>query len=60
MIVYEDIWDAKTALEHLSGFNVMGRYLIVLYHQPNKRTKRKNLEQKEKELEEVKKKYGVE
>lgn len=28
-VVYEDILDAKNALEHLSGFNVAGRYLIV-------------------------------
>jgi pre-mRNA branch site protein p14 len=24
-VVYEDIFDAKNAAEHLSGFNVMGR-----------------------------------
>ena len=24
-VVYEDIYDAKNALEHLSGFNVLGR-----------------------------------
>lgn len=29
-IVYEDIYDAKTAVDHLSGFNVANRYLIVL------------------------------
>ena len=34
--MYEDIFDAKNACEHLSGFNVMGRYLVVLYHQPKK------------------------
>eukprot|EP00871_Galdieria_phlegrea_P004211 jgi/Galph1/4791/GphlegSOOS_G3429.1 len=38
-VVYEDIFDAKNALEHLSGFNVAGRYLIVLYHQPEKMKK---------------------
>jgi len=38
-VVYEDILDAKNALEHLSGFNVAGRYLIVLYHQPEKMKK---------------------
>lgn len=31
-----DIFDAKTACEHLSGFNVGGRYLTVLYYQPQK------------------------
>jgi pre-mRNA branch site protein p14 len=34
--VYEDIFDAKNACEHLSGFNVGGRYLSVLYYQVNK------------------------
>ena len=32
-VVYEDIYDAKDAVEHLSGFNVGGRYLVVLYFQ---------------------------
>ncbi len=30
-VVYEDIYDAKNACDHLSGFNVANRYLIVLY-----------------------------
>jgi len=28
--VYEDIFDAKNACDHLSGFNVQNRYLVVL------------------------------
>jgi len=32
-VVYEDIYDAKQACDHLSGFNVGGRYLTVLYYQ---------------------------
>ena len=32
-VVYEDIFSAKDAVENLSGFNVCGRYLIVLYYQ---------------------------
>ncbi|UYV82926.1 SF3B6 [Cordylochernes scorpioides] len=35
-VVYEDIFDAKNACDHLSGFNVCGRYLVVLYYQSNK------------------------
>lgn len=35
-VVYEDIFDAKNACDHLSGFNVCNRYLVVLYHQPAK------------------------
>mmetsp|Transcript_2608 Transcript_2608/g.4587 ORF Transcript_2608/g.4587 Transcript_2608/m.4587 type:complete len:142 (-) Transcript_2608:544-969(-) len=35
-VVYEDIFDAKNAVENLSGFNVAGRYIVVLYHQQTK------------------------
>lgn len=31
-VVYEDIFDAKTACEHLNGFQVANRYIVVLYH----------------------------
>ena len=34
-----DIFDAKQACEHLTGFNVGGRYLTVLYYQPKNATK---------------------
>jgi pre-mRNA branch site protein p14 len=35
-IVYEDILDARQACEHLSGFAVGGRYLILHYYAPAK------------------------
>lgn len=53
-VVYEDIYDAKNACEHLQGFNILGRYLIVLYYQQNKVTKKMNLQKKEEELRELK------
>jgi pre-mRNA branch site protein p14 len=55
-VVYEDIYDAKNAVDHLSGFNVGGRYLIVLYYQPAKFEKREHLEEKEKEVQLLRKK----
>ncbi|KAI7873657.1 RNA-binding domain-containing protein [Lichtheimia hyalospora FSU 10163] len=58
-VVYEDIYDAKNACEHLQGFNILGRYLIVLYYQQNKVTKKMNLQKKEEELRELKTRYGV-
>ncbi|KAJ1506111.1 Splicing factor 3B subunit 6 [Coelomomyces lativittatus] len=58
-VVYEDIYDAKNACEHLSGYNIMSRYLIVLYYQPNKITKKTELDAREKELREMKAKYGL-
>ena len=32
-VVFEDIYDAREAVDHLSGFNVQGRYLVCLYYQ---------------------------
>jgi len=52
-VTYEDIYDAKSAVDHLSGFNVGGRYLVVLYYQPAKFEKRADAEEKQKELEEL-------
>ncbi|RKP14951.1 hypothetical protein BJ684DRAFT_18688 [Piptocephalis cylindrospora] len=52
-VVYEDIYDAKTACDHLQGFNILGRFLVVLYWQPGKVTKKMNLEKKEAELKEM-------
>lgn len=60
-MVYEDIYDAKNALDHLSGFNVCGRYLIVLYYQPTKMAQRvADNQQKKRELDEMKSKFGIE
>ena len=59
-VVYEDIYDAKNAVDHLSGFNVCGRYLIVLYYQAAKMQKKLDAQRQRKELEEIKEKYGVE
>lgn len=58
-VVYEDIYDAKQACEHLSGFNLLGRYLIVLYWQPGKVTKRVALEKQREELDRLKAQYSL-
>ncbi|CAD7954321.1 unnamed protein product [Amoebophrya sp. A120] len=36
-VVYDDIYDAKLALDSLSGFNVDGRYLVLLYYNQRNR-----------------------
>ena len=41
-VVYEDIFDAKNAVDHLNGFQVSGRYLIVLYYQPHRQSQEQN------------------
>jgi len=58
-VVYEDIFDAKNACEHLSGFNVSNRYLVVLYYQATKAWKRMDTDKQKEKLEEVKERYGL-
>uniref|UniRef100_A0A914LML0 Splicing factor 3B subunit 6 n=1 Tax=Meloidogyne incognita TaxID=6306 RepID=A0A914LML0_MELIC len=58
-VVYEDIFDAKNACEHLSGFNVSNRYLVVLYYQATKAWKRMDTDKARQKLEEVKERYGL-
>ena len=58
-VVYEDIYDAKNAVDHLSGFNVCGRYLVVLYYQQTKMQKRLDTEREAKELAEMRARLGI-
>ncbi len=56
-VVYEDVFDAKNACEHLSGFNVGGRYIVVLYHQASKA--KGDLARKKEDIEKLRQKYGA-
>ena len=56
-MVYEDVFDAKEALEHLNGFNVCGLYLNVLYYKQSSSSSKKNIKKEKQELEELKKQY---
>jgi len=59
-VVYEDIYDAKNAVDHLSGFNVGGRYIIVLYHNQTAKLKPVDSNSKKREdIDKMKKKYGM-
>jgi pre-mRNA branch site protein p14 len=58
-VVYEDIYDAKNAVDHLSGFNVANRYLIVLYYQPTKMSKKSDVKKREDEITKLQEKYGI-
>ncbi|KAG4075067.1 hypothetical protein HA402_008132 [Bradysia odoriphaga] len=58
-VVYEDIFDAKNACDHLSGFNVCNRYLVVLYYQSNKAFKKLDVDKKQEELNNIKSKYNI-
>ena len=57
--MYEDIYDAKTAVDHLSGFNVCGRYLVVIYFKPERMQQKIDNERERRELEEIKAKFGL-
>merc|ERR1712110_7278 len=58
-VIYEDIHDAKNACDHLSGFNVCNRYLVVLYYNPTRAFKKLETEKKEAELAEIRKRMGI-
>ena len=51
--------DAKNAVDHLSGFNVCGRYLVVLFYQQTKMQKRLDTEREMKELAEMRARLGI-
>uniref|UniRef100_A0A0N4Z0T5 RRM domain-containing protein n=1 Tax=Parastrongyloides trichosuri TaxID=131310 RepID=A0A0N4Z0T5_PARTI len=58
-VVYEDIFDAKQAYEHLNGYNVHNRYLVILYYQATKAYRNMDTEKARQKLEEVKQRYGL-
>ncbi|KAH7359032.1 pre-mRNA branch site protein p14 [Plectosphaerella cucumerina] len=58
-VVYEDVMDAKQACDKLNGFNFQNRYLVVLYHQPEKMLKSKeDLEARRESLAQLKQQHG--
>lgn len=58
-VVFEDIHDAKQACDHLSGFNVQNRYLIVLYYNPAKHNRKLSLKDEEEQLRAMQERHGV-
>jgi pre-mRNA branch site protein p14 len=58
-VVYEDIFDAKNACDHLSGFNVCNTYLVVLYYNANREFQKMDTKKKEEQLKLLKEKYGI-
>merc|ERR1719321_285239 len=58
-VVYDDIYDAKNAMDHLSGFNVAGRYLVLLYYNPSKMSQKVDAKSKREDIDRLKAKYGV-
>ncbi|GAA5822923.1 hypothetical protein JCM11251_004425 [Rhodosporidiobolus azoricus] len=58
-VVYEDVMDAKSAYDHLNGFHLQDRYLVVLYHKPAQQAAKLDLARREKELEKLKKEHNI-
>ena len=61
-VVYEDVMDAKAACDKLNGFNFQNRYLVVLYHQPekSKAQAQSDLAERQENLEKLKQEHGIE
>ncbi|KAF4594683.1 pre-mRNA branch site protein p14 [Ophiocordyceps camponoti-floridani] len=59
-VVYEDAMDAKGACDKLNGFNFQNRYLVVLFHQPEKMIRSKeDLDARRESLAQLKKQHGI-
>ncbi|KAA6311970.1 MAG: putative Nucleotide-binding, alpha-beta plait, partial [Streblomastix strix] len=56
-VIYENIYDAKSACDHLSGFNVCNRYLVVLYYSQAKMNKKIDQKKQQAELEKLRLTY---
>jgi hypothetical protein len=48
-VVYEDLSDAKSAFEHLNGFHLQERYIVLLFYSREKQQE-KDLARREEEL----------
>eukprot|EP00915_Cephaloidophora_sp_WS-2016_P001125 GHVH01001548.1.p1 GENE.GHVH01001548.1~~GHVH01001548.1.p1 ORF type:complete len:198 (-),score=19.63 GHVH01001548.1:105-653(-) len=58
-VVFDDVHDAKNAVDHLSGFNVAGRYLIVLYYNPEKIQAKAQRRRQQEEIQKLRKMTGA-
>jgi pre-mRNA branch site protein p14 len=61
-VVYDEVADAKQACDKLNGFNFMNRYLVVLYHQPEKMVGKSgadNLAERQERLEKIKRENNI-
>ncbi|KAG6378764.1 hypothetical protein JVT61DRAFT_13038 [Boletus reticuloceps] len=61
-VVFDDVMDAKNALDHLNGFHLQERYIVVLYHMPAKQdaaAAKADLARREEELTQLKKKHNI-
>ncbi|CCF52823.1 hypothetical protein NDA18_002788 [Ustilago nuda] len=53
-VVYEEMADAKRASDHLNGFHLNERYIVLLFHMPARLAAKADLARREAELAELK------
>ncbi|WFD36124.1 hypothetical protein MCUN1_002995 [Malassezia cuniculi] len=58
-VVFEEISDARNALNNLNGFNLNDRYIVVLYHVQSRVLGKGSLAQREEELARAKQQHGI-
>ncbi|EJD53567.1 RNA-binding domain-containing protein [Auricularia subglabra TFB-10046 SS5] len=59
-VVYEDVMDAKNALDHLNGFHLQERYIVVLYHMPARQDGLKSeIARREEDLAKAKQQHNI-
>ncbi|KAF4663385.1 hypothetical protein FOL47_005774 [Perkinsus chesapeaki] len=58
-VIYDDIYDAKNAVDHLSGFNVAGRYLVCLYYSQKRLQQKLDAEGQKAEIERLKREHNL-
>lgn len=62
LYTYSLFGQAKNALDHLNGFHLQERYIVVLYHMPAKQdaaAAKADLARREEELAQLKKKHNI-
>ena len=58
-VVYNEISEARTAMDALAGFNVDGRYLVVYFFHPSRKRAAPELDKQRQEVEELRNRYRL-
>lgn len=58
-VTYEEQADAKRAVEQLNGFHLQDRYIVVLYHMPQRLTAKAELTKREADLAALKQQHNI-
>lgn len=58
-VVFEEQADAKRAADQLNGFHLQDRYIVVLYHMPQRLNAKAELAKREAALAELKKQHNI-